>query len=271
MLAQLRQARILEELHRTGGVRVSNLTDILGVSDMTIRRDLEVMARKGLLSKVHGGATAIDTASALEPGFEAKSGRETAEKQAIAARAASLVRPGMAVAVTAGTTTWTLAAHLATVPNLTVVTNSLKVAEVLYGQGRRDLTVVLTGGIRTPSDGLVGPIAVHAIRSLHVDLVIMGVHGIDERAGLTTPNLLEAETNRAFVDSARRLVVIADNTKWGVVGLSQIAPLEAVSTLITDDHLPPGAVQTLRERVGDVICVNTHAPTTHQLESTGIQ
>ncbi len=256
VLAQMRQARILEEVHRSGGVRVSNLTDLLGVSDMTIRRDLDVMARKGLLSKVHGGATAVETASAIEPGFEAKSVRETAEKQAIAARAASLVRPGMAVAITAGTTTWTLAAHLATIPSLTVVTNSLKVAEVLYAQGRGDLTVVLTGGIRTPSDGLVGPIAVHAIRSLHVDLAIMGVHGIDERAGLTTPNLLEAETNRAFVESARRLVVIADNTKWGVVGLSQIAPLEAVSTLVTDDRLDPSAVKVLRERVGEVICVS---------------
>ncbi len=261
MLAQMRHVRILEELHRAGGVRVSSLTEILGVSDMTIRRDLEQMARKGLLSKVHGGATAIDTASALEPGFEAKSGRETSEKEAIAAHAASLVRPGMAVAITAGTTTWTLAAHLSTVANLTVVTNSLKVAEVLYAQGRRDLTVVLTGGIRTPSDGLVGPIAVHAIQSLHADMVIMGVHGFDERAGLTTPNLLEADTNRAFVDSARRLVVIADNTKWGVVGLSQIAPLDAVSTLITDDRLPPSAVQVLRERIGDVVCVSAQSST----------
>ncbi len=263
MLAPMRQARILEEVHRTGGVRVSKLTDLLNVSDMTIRRDLDVMARKGLVSKVHGGATAVDTAS-VEPGFEAKSVRETAEKQAIAARAASLVRPGMAVAITAGTTTWTLAAHLATIAGLTVVTNSLKVAEVLHGQGRRDLTVVLTGGIRTPSDGLVGPIAVHAIRSLHVDMTIMGVHGIDERAGLTTPNLLEAETNRAFVDSARRLVVIADNTKWGVVGLSQIATLDAVGTLITDDKLPPAAVALLRERIGEVICV-TREPSSDPL------
>ena len=86
-------------------------------------------------------------------------------------------------------------------------------------------------------------------------MTIMGVHGIDERAGLTTPNLLEAETNRAFVDSARRLVVIADNTKWGVVGLSQIATLEAVSTLVTDDKLPQAAVTLLRDRVGEVICV----------------
>ena len=207
MLAAMRQARILDEVRRAGGVRVSDLTGLLGVSDMTIRRDLEALDRRGLLAKVHGGATAIDTASAVEPGFEAKSLRETAEKEAIAARAATLVRPGMAIAVTAGTTTWTLARHLALIADLTVVTNSLKVAEVLHAQNRPDLTVVLTGGLRTPSDGLVGPVAVQAVSSLHVDMLIMGVHGLDARAGLTTPNLLEAETNRAMVEASKRLVV----------------------------------------------------------------
>ncbi|WP_029136846.1 DeoR/GlpR family DNA-binding transcription regulator [Nakamurella lactea] len=257
MLAAIRQARILDEVRRSGGVRVSQLTDILGVSDMTVRRDLDSLDRKGLLTKVHGGATALDTASSVEPGFEVKKVRERPEKEAIAAHAAKLIQPGMAIAITAGTTTWALAPHLAAIADLTVVTNSLKVAEVLYDQSRPDLTVVLTGGLRTPSDGLVGPIAVQAIRSLHVDLLVMGVHGIDAKAGLTTPNLLEAETNRAMVDAARRLVVVADHTKWGVVGLSQIAPLAAVDTLLTDEHLDPQARQQLSEQVGEVIVIPT--------------
>ena len=99
-----------------------------------------------------------------------------------------------------------------------------------------------------------------AIRSLHVDMVIMGVHGIDERAGLTTPNLLEAETNRALVESARRLVVVADHTKWGVVGLAQFAPLRAVTTLLTDDQLPAHAAQVLHEQVPEVIIIPTGEP-----------
>lgn len=255
MLAAVRQARILDEVRKAGGVRVSDLTEILGVSDMTVRRDLDSLDRKGLLTKVHGGATAIETASAVEPGFEAKMVRARLEKEAIAAHAAKLIQPGMAIAITAGTTTWALAPHLAAIPNLTVVTNSLKVAEVLYDQSRPDLTVVLTGGLRTPSDGLVGPIAVQAIRSLHVDLVVMGVHGIDAKAGLTTPNLLEAETNRAMVECARRLVVVADHTKWGVVGLAFIAPLSAVDTLLTDDLLDAEARQELADQVGDVMVI----------------
>lgn len=259
MLAAVRQTRILEEVRRSGGVRVSELTELLGVSDMTVRRDLDSLDRKGLLTKVHGGATALDTASSVEPGFEVKKVRERVEKEAIAAHAAKLIQPGMAIAISAGTTTWALASHLAAIADLTVVTNSLKVAEVLYDQSRPDLTVVLTGGLRTPSDGLVGPVAVQAIRSLHVDLLVMGVHGVDAKAGLTTPNLLEAETNRAMVEAARRLVVVADHTKWGVVGLSQIAPLGAVDTLLTDDHLDEQARRQLAELVGDVIVIPTPA------------
>lgn len=255
MLAAMRQARILEELRRTGGVKVADLTRLLRVSDMTVRRDLDAMDRKGLLTKVHGGATAVETAHAVEPTFDSKAMRERLEKEAIAAHAARLIKPGMAISITAGTTTWALAPHLAAIPDLTVVTNSLKVAEVLYDHSRPDLTVVLTGGIRTPSDGLVGPIAVQAIRSLRVDLVVMGVHGIDPRAGLTTPNLMEAETNRAMVESARRLVVVADHTKYGIVGLSQIAPLPAVHTLITDDHLEPDAHDQLADLVQEVMVI----------------
>jgi DeoR/GlpR family transcriptional regulator of sugar metabolism len=260
MLARQRQERILEALRASGGVRVSDLTETLHVSYMTIRRDLDALAEQGLVEKVHGGATATATATATaaqrsadEPGFEAKSVRELGEKEAIAAEAVQLVRPGTAIGVSAGTTTWTLARYLRDVPNLTVVTNSIPVAEVMRHDGRTDLSVVLTGGLRTPSDALVGPVADAAVRAMHVDLLFMGVHGMDERGGFTTPNLLEAETNRALVRSARRLVVVADHTKWGIVGLSTIAALGEADVLVTDDALAPEAQATLSEHVGELI------------------
>jgi len=253
MLAALRQARILEEVRRTGGARVATLTEILGVSDMTVRRDLDALDSRGLLIKVHGGATSIDNPTTTEPEFETKNLRQRDEKAAIAKRAAELVQPGMSLAISAGTTTWALAHRLTDVPDLTVVTNSIKVAEVLYAQARSDLTVVLTGGARTPSGGLVGPVAVQSMTSLHVDLAFMGVHGFDADAGLTTPNMLEAETNRAMVGSAHQLVVLADHTKWGVVGFAQIAPLTAVTTLVVDDGLPDDARETLGEHVGSLV------------------
>ncbi|MGH3492885.1 MAG: DeoR/GlpR family DNA-binding transcription regulator, partial [Sciscionella sp.] len=131
MLARQRQVVILDEVRRTGAVRVSDLVERLGVSDMTVRRDLDVLAGRGLVEKVYGGATSMVGRSTDEPGFEAKSVRALPEKEAIAARAAAIVRPGTAIGLSAGTTTWTLAHLLDDVESLTVVTNSIKVADVL--------------------------------------------------------------------------------------------------------------------------------------------
>jgi len=146
-----------------------------------------------------------------------------------------------------------VAQQLRLIPDLTVVTNSLPVAEVLHETERTDLTVVLTGGERTPSDALVGPVAVTTLRGLHVDWLFLGVHGFDEHAGFTTPNLIEAETNRALIASARQVVVTTDSSKWGVVGLSSMARLNEVDVLITDDHLDPEACRIVSSRVGRLI------------------
>jgi DeoR/GlpR family transcriptional regulator of sugar metabolism len=253
MLAEQRQILIVEEIRRRGAVRVSELTELLEVSDMTIRRDLDVLAASGLVEKVHGGATARGRLSTDEPGFEAKSHRQLREKEAIAQAAAKLVEPGQAIGLTAGTTTWRLAHHLHGVPELTVVTNSIQVANVLHRDGRPDLTVVLTGGVRTPSDALVGPVAMTTLRSLHVDQLFMGVHGMAEDAGFSTPNLLEAETNQALISSAERIVVVADHTKWGVRGLSRIAPLDAAHALVSDIGLGAEAQTILTEHIERVI------------------
>ena len=252
-LASQRQAVILDEVERLGAVRVSRLVERLGVSDMTVRRDLDALAQRGLIVKVHGGATAVSERSIDEPGFEAKQVRAQAEKDAISHAAAALVHPGCAVGISAGTTTWTLAHLVRDIPGLTVVTNSMRVADVMLSSGRNDQTVVLTGGIRTPSDALVGPVAVAALRTLHVDLVFLGIHGMDLHSGYTTPNLMESETNRALVDAGRRLVVVADHTKWGVVGLSTIASLDEADVLITDEEMPQQTRETLREHVGELI------------------
>lgn len=252
MLARQRQDLILDAVRSTGGARVSELVERLGVSDMTVRRDIEVLAGRGLVTRVHGGATAAGS-SVDEPGFAAKSTLHTAAKRAIAEAAVALIEPGASVALSAGTTTHAVATALLCVARLTVVTNSLRVAEVLHESGRDDLTVVLIGGERTPSDALVGPIAVAALRRLHVDWLLMGVHGMDAMAGFTTPNLVEAETNRALLHSARRVAVVADNSKWGVVGLSTIATLDEVDVVVSDAELAPDALQVLESSCGKVV------------------
>lgn len=253
MLARQRQEVIMDEVRRAGAVQVADLVLRLGVSDMTVRRDLDALARRGLVEKVYGGATSTAGRSTDEPGFEAKSVRQLDEKERIGRRAAELVEPGSAVGLSAGTTTWTLARHLDEIADLTVVTNSARVAEVLDQRGRGDRTVVLTGGVRTPSDALVGPIAVQALRSLHLDVVFLGVHGMSSRAGFTTPNMHESETNRAFAEAANRLVVLADHTKWSTVGISTIGDLDRADAVITDGGLPEQGRRTLSERVGELV------------------
>ena len=253
MLARQRQARILDEVRRAGGVRVSELTALLGVSDMTIRRDLDQLSAEGSIQKVHGGAV-LGSHVTEEPGFEAKSVLQQPAKLAIATRAAELISPGTAVALSAGTTTWGLARFVSTIAGLTVVTNSTTVADMI-GTSETKQTVILTGGVRTPSAALVGPVADATIRSLHVDQLFLGVHGMDARAGFTTPNLAEAETNRALISRAREVIVVADSSKWGTVGLADFGPLSTADVLITDDGLTDDARAALTEAVGELIIV----------------
>ena len=211
---------------------------------MTVRRDIGELARRGLVQRVHGGAVDARRA-AHEPGFSAKAALHSPEKHAVAAAAVAQISPGGAVALSAGTTTHLaarLVADTSALRPLTVVTNSLPAAAVLHERADPDLVVVLTGGTRTPSDALVGPVATRALETLRVDLLLLGAHGVDPAAGLTTPNLLEAETDRALIDAAGRTVVVADHSKWGVVGLARIAALAEVDLLITDTGLPPDAV-----------------------------
>jgi DeoR/GlpR family transcriptional regulator of sugar metabolism len=253
VLARQRQSLILSRIREDGGVRVVDLARDLGVSDMTVRRDLEILHNRGLIEKVHGGATSLPGSALFEPGFAAKSGLQEPEKEAIADAAVALVAPGTAIGISAGTTTYALARRLVDMPGLTVVTNSVPVADVLHRAGRTDQTIILTGGVRTPSDALVGPYAVATLRTIHLDQVFMGVHGMDARSGFTTPNVLEADTDRALVAAGRRLVVVADSSKWGMIGISSIARLEEADTLVTDDALPAEAREIAGEAVRELL------------------
>src|SRR5262249_46285640 len=179
---------------------------------------------------------------------------EQAAKNAIAVQAASLIQPGAAIALSAGTTTWAMAPLVVTIPGLTVVTNSTTVADAIATlDPTNQVSVILTGGVRTPSAALVGPVADRTIATMHVDQLFLGVHGMDAHVGFTTPNLAEATTDRALIACAREVIVLADASKWGLVGLADIAPLSAAHTIITDDKLPDDAAKLLRASVGSLI------------------
>ena len=252
MLVTERRRRVLDEVRRYGSVSVRELAERLTVSEMTIRRDLEHLEADGRLRRVRGGATLPRAEDTEELAFAETSHRHIAEKEAIARAAAELVRPGMCIGLSGGSTTWTLARELRHVPDLTIVTNSLRIGDEFTGPDAQR-TVILTGGISTPSDALVGPVAVQALSQLHCDLLFMGVFGMAPGAGFTTPNLMEAETNRALVRAAHRLAVVTDRSKWGKVGLSTIAELGAADILVCDALLAETAQAELTAQIGRVI------------------
>ncbi|MGF6821910.1 DeoR/GlpR family transcriptional regulator of sugar metabolism [Microbacterium sp. ZKA21] len=253
MLAAERRSRIVSEVRRTGAAGVADLAAALDVSEMTVRRDIDVLAMQGVVDKVRGGATTPRLPDRTDVDFTSQARLRLAEKNAIARSAAELVEPGMAIGLSGGTTAWALARALRGIPDLTIVTNSLPVAEVFARPDRADepytQTVVLTGGVRTPADALVGPIAVRALDVLHCDLVFLGVRGVDLQAGLTTSNLLEAETDRALIAAGSTSVVLADHSKWTAVGLTTIVDVEDVDRLIMDEALPADAAAQLADRV----------------------
>jgi DeoR/GlpR family transcriptional regulator of sugar metabolism len=260
LLAAERRSRILSRLRLGGTARVRELAQALGVSEMTIRRDLDALAATGAIEKFYGGARLLTSLSHDEPGFAAKRKRQGAEKAAIAAEAVRHVSEGMVVGLSGGTTTHAFAHALREVPGLTIVTNSIPVADQFRGGGTTTPyrgTVLITGGERTLSDALVGPIAVSSLRQLHVDLLFLGVHGADAAAGLTTPNLLESEVNQVFLSASNRVAVLADHTKWGTVGMSTFAPLAAADLFITDDGLSADACGLLTEQVGRLVVART--------------
>ena len=247
VLAQERRDAILRTLLPSGAATVADLADGLGVSEMTIRRDLGMLAGQQLVEKVHGGAV-LAKRGAAEPHFATKRRINAAAKGAIAEAAVAMVHDGMTVALSAGTTTWQVARRLRGGPvgELTFVTNSLNVAGALEANGWNSI-VVSGGSFRTPSDALVGPFANQTLRQLNADLLMLGVHSIDAKAGLTTPNIAEAETNRVMVAGARRVVVVADSSKLGQVSLATFAGCDEVDELITDS----GADQATLEALAD--------------------
>ena len=256
MLAAQRRSRILAELSRDGTVRVTDLVELLGVSDMTVRRDLVALHRDGLLEKVHGGALAVAEPSSSEPGFAAKSVQRRREKEAIAAAAAELVHTGMAIAVSAGTTTHALTEHIARIPNLTVVTNSVWVADVLHRTGDADHLGPAhrrpPHAVRRPGGPGRGVVAAQPPRRR----VLHGRarHGRAGRLQHAQPARVgdQPRDDRALAppDRVRRLEQV------GRRGLSSMAALSEAAVLVTDSGLSAHASGALADHVGELVVVD---------------
>ncbi len=235
---------ILEWLSGTGSVNVTEISDELGVSAATVRRDLGLLERQRLLARTHGGAVAQGVLYELPLRY--KGGRHKEEELRIAREAATRVAAGHAVGLTGGTTTTEVARALVNHQRLTLVTNALNIASEMAV--RPSLKLVVTGGVaRSESYELVGPIAEASLAGLNLDIVFVAADGVSIEAGLTTHHEVEAHTNRALIERARSVVVVADSSKIGLVAFARICEVGAVGELITDRAADPGILAGLAE------------------------
>ena len=235
LYAPERHQQILATARAEGRVDVARLAADLDVTAETVRRDLTVLERHGLVRRVHGGAIPVERLG-FEPAVSEREGVLAAEKERIAKAALDELPDGGAIALDAGTTTVRLAELLPHDRELTVVTHALPVATVLAT--RANITLHLAGGtLRGRTLAAVGSWAERSLADVRVDVAFLGTNGLTAEHGLTTPDLAEAAVKRALVASARRAVVLADHTKVGRTDLAIVAPLAAVYAIVTDSGL----------------------------------
>jgi DeoR family transcriptional regulator of aga operon len=234
---------ILELLGERQTLRLSVLTDALGASAATIRRDLADLEDQGLLVRTHGGARILGVQSELPVRLKDSQFREA--KRLIARAAAQLIPHGRyAIALSGGSTTTEVARVLADRSELTIVTNSLTTATELAG--RSNLRVLMTGGlIRSNSLELVGSLAENTFNAINVNTSILGADGVSAAAGVTTYDETEARTNYAMVSHSQRVIVVAGGSKIGRFTLAKVADLEQVDELITDSSADPRELELI--------------------------
>jgi DeoR/GlpR family transcriptional regulator of sugar metabolism len=250
MLIEERRRHILKQVQARGIVSLRELAEQLATSEVTVRRDLQAMAAEGLLRRTHGGAILTDglTHEQLEPDV---ADRAAASKAAIAELAVGLVQPGDSILLGPGRTTLALARLLARLPELTVVTNSLPVAQALMQSPQIDV-VVIGGNLRRSIRALVGPVTEQTAQALRATMVFLSGEGVTVERGLTTPNLFAAATDQALAAAAQRVVVLADSTKIGRETMCQTVPCAEIDVLITDSLADPGQLRRLGESRVDV-------------------
>lgn len=236
-----RHRYILERLNSEGRVQVDALARLLGVSSMTIRRDLRELEERGLLKRVRGGA--VVRLLPEDVGYQLRARRNRREKQTIAEAAGHLLEPGQVVYIDSGTTCTELARVLARRASsglrLHVFTHAVNVASALAGIA--GLTVHQIGGeIYRETYSAVGPLTLRTIMSLNFDLFFMGVCGVHPERGWTNTNFPEAEVKQVVMERAQRTLVLADASKWGRMAAAHIAPLGKVNAWIVEREPAPG-------------------------------
>jgi DeoR family transcriptional regulator, aga operon transcriptional repressor len=245
----LRRRQMLETVKARSFMRVTELGEMFGISTVTVRSDLEALARDGQIQRIRGGAIPL-LAPRTEQAFEATSAVLADEKAAIGRAAAALVANGETVLLDVGTTTTAVAVALVgriDLEHVTVVTNGLNIALELERAPPR-ITVVVTGGTLRPlQHSLVNPLAEELLAGLNADTAFLGCNGVHPEHGITNVNLPESEVKRRMLRMAARRIVVADGSKLGRLTVAKLCDVGDVDLLITGESAPSDAVTALED------------------------
>ncbi|GKU85145.1 DeoR/GlpR family DNA-binding transcription regulator [Niallia sp. NCCP-28] len=252
MLPQDRQSEIMKQLHEFKTVKISELSKELNVTRETIRKDLYEMEEKGLVRKVHGGA--ILNKANLETSYINRKNTNENEKRSIVKRASEFVENGDTLYIDYGTTALLFTREILSKKDLTIITNSLPIANEVIDYS--DFEVIIIGGnVRKNEKSLFGPIAYRVIEKLYVDKGFFGIGGVDIKAGFTNVHMGESEVSRLMLEHCQKNIVMADYSKFNTVSMNQVAPIEEVDVLITDDKADSNLLEQLNEKNVKVITV----------------
>jgi DeoR/GlpR family transcriptional regulator of sugar metabolism len=246
-----RQKQILSLLSQQGRLSVAEIVTQFSISEATARRDLETLASQGKAQRVHGGVMAVEQAPPELPILE-RENEQADEKARIGRAAAGLVGHHETVFLGSGTTVLEIARNLRDHRDLTVITNSLPVLNMLAG--RKEITVVSLGGMLRESElSFIGHITEQALVEVRADKVFMGTRGVSLEHGLTNDYLQETLTDRAILKSGREVIIVADHTKVNRVATVLLAPLSQMHTLVTDSKADKKFVQALKRQGMQVV------------------
>jgi DeoR/GlpR family transcriptional regulator of sugar metabolism len=251
-LPSRRRAELVRLVRSRSQVTVAELATLFDVSLDTIRRDLDLLAERGLLTRTHGGAVPLDALTMHDTPFAERLNARKAAKTCIGRAAAALVGDGETLIVNGGSTTRAFAAELAGRRNLTIVTNNLSIPAVLSGDAVRDV-YVLGGQYRPESQVTIGEVRFAPVSGISVDTAVIGVGGITAHAGLSTTLLAEAVMIEAMIATASRTIVVADGSKFGHNAFAHIVPLSRIHVLVTDAKPGPELGATLAEAGVEVL------------------
>jgi DeoR family transcriptional regulator, aga operon transcriptional repressor len=245
-----RQRELARLLERTGRLSVAQICEQFSISEATARRDLEALSEQGHVQRVHGGAVLARQAAPEEPILR-RSREQENEKEQIGRTAAALVQDGETVFLGSGTTVLQVAQHLVT-RNIAVITNSLPVINLMSEKENIEL-IALGGMLRDSELSFIGHITEQALSEVRADKIMIGIRAISLDQGLTNDYLPETLTDRAILNAGRETVIVADNTKCGVMSTAFVAPLTAMHTLVTDDQTDTEFIEALRSQGIEVV------------------